>query len=438
MSDTFLEPFRLSRELEKVFELYAAFERRTEQGLEAEDPFLGRLFPGKSDFEQVLSIPADDALRLPLLRHVAELIRRRVQLPWTYRIGQAIYGEKRKIETPIRGELTLAELRKNALSAGERRRVWIDVRNGISAELAPLYVEYWHREPEILRRRGAPEVQAEPWNSTDELIVLARGAVSGTQLALRELGWLDEVKFQEQLLEGASEGWPAHLNVPVLVGLLGQKDWFRDVQLRSIQVPDRLNPASFLLGLEEFGRALGVGLARRDLPFVVRRSPLDERPRSLGVVLALVAASSSFQARRLGLGRERAARAERLLVGSLMHELRQRAFQLVLTRALREGKSALSEESPWLCQAFGADEGKRDQLLGRVVNTRPSGIDFFAFAEASSFVLHMRDEFDVDWFDNPNALEAVRAYAEAPPPGVTAVQSLSGLDRWVSEALALL
>jgi hypothetical protein len=438
MSEPYLDPLTLSRQLGKLRAEERAFQRRARRGLASVSPFSVGLFPGKTEYDRVLELPADDALRAALLRHLQALIRARVQLPWTTRILESIYFERHPVVEPLRAELTLDEVRKKARAATTSHAPWAHARDELSAQLLPLYEELWHREPEIDRRLGASAAELEPWDDILVMSALAEEVLARTREPLEALGYLGERERNELEMRDASEGWPARLGMESLLGLFRERQWYRGLALGDILLPARITPASFLLALEELGFQMGLALARRDLPFVIAHTPFDDVAWRLGAELGLVATTRSFQERRLGLGHARADMAERALSVLVLVELRRRAARFLLTEAAKAGREALAELGPRVAQELGHNPPARG-ALSHLFRIEPSGIGFFSLLQAGQAAERARQNFDEDWFDDPRALDELRARAETPREKKVSAQELRDPTlRWLDELVGRL
>jgi len=413
MSEPYLDPLAFSRQLGKLRGQVRAFQRAARLGLAKDSPFSSGLFPGKSEYERVSDLPAGDPLRAALLIHLHALIRERVQLPWTGRALSLTYFERHLVVEPVSAELTLSEVRKRARTAIVDQEPWARTKEELSAPLGPVYEELWHREPEIDRRLGAASEQLEPWDAIAPMRELALEVLTLTREPLLVTGYLGDKERNELELRDASEGWPARLGLGTLLGLFREKEWYRGLAFEGLALPARLTPASFLLGLSEVGFQMGLALLPRELPFVVAHTPYDDVPQRVGAELALVATTRAFQARRLGLGRARAERAERALAVIVLAEVRRRASRFLLTEAAKRGRDALNEISDRLGRELPYERPRASVLAG-LYRPEPSGIDFFSLLEAGRQVVVSRQTFDEDWFDSPRALEELRARAETP------------------------
>lgn len=143
-------------------------------------------------------------------------------------------------------------------------------------------------------------------------------------------------------------------------------------------------------------------------------------------LFASVLLEPTFHRRKLGLGRDRAARqtkeiARAALVWLRIAALRALAWPLLGTSAGLRDFEDLAE------RALGRPMQAR--LLGVVPRLRFEDLEApAAMLEAITLRTKLRDSFDEDWFDNPGALEQIRhlqhmlVSARPPPPSVTELE----------------
>jgi hypothetical protein len=439
MDTSDLEPLRLSRELEAVSTDIDRIFARTRSEAPTGDPFSGRLFPGKTHYDAVLGMPPMDPLRGPLSLWIHELVRARVQMPWTLEGLRLEYHERHPVSGPRDGSFSRAEVRSLALgSRGEERRVWILTRSALDERTASFHLERWGRLAEIDRRLGAQSDVLSPLGSRAELVRLAHEVLTRTRAALSELG-LDELEVSEKLLTGAAEGWPARLRPDSIVDLVRARSWTGGFRLRFTDVPERKSPASFLLALSGFGRAFSRARVRSDLPFVIVHSPLDLRTWTEGALFGLIPLTFPFLKRRLDLSFGRVAGARRALAGAVVSELHRAAQRaLLFDAALGSAGAARDLATEFSERALGARESG-EALLGRLLRTSRPDRDLVALVEAGVRSVEAQRSYDEDWFDNPRFQEEFIDLGQSVPPLYADKDRLMGEGlAWVDELIGAL
>lgn len=439
MDTSDLEPLRLSRELEAVSIDIDRIVDRARSEEPAGDPFSGRLFPGKTHYDAVLGLPEADPMRASLLLWIHELLRARVQMPWTLEGLRLEYHERHLVSGPRDGSFSRAEVRRFALrSGGEERRVWIRTRRALDERTASFHLERWARLAEIDRRLGVSSDVLSPLGSRAELVRLAELVLTRTREAQSELG-LDELKVSEQLLLGAADGWPARLRPDSLVDLLRARTWIQGFRIRFAEVPERIDPASFLLALSGFGSALSRARVRSDLPFVIVHSPLDLAAEAEGSLFGLVPLTLPFLKRRLGLSGGRVTAARRALAGVVLSELRRSAERVVLfDAALRSASEARDVAMELSARAPEEGEGA-EALLGRLLRTARPDRDLVALLEGGVRCAEAQRNCDEDWFDNPRFWEEFIDLGRSVPPLYADKDRLTGEGLvWVDELISAL
>src|SRR5690606_3388803 len=164
--------------------------------------------------------------------------------------------ERHPIREPREGEFTLAEMTRAAL-AGPHGPHWQRARLGAVPKLAAHRVVLWQRRQEIAERMGL--------SSPDALEPPYTGVYDDAER------WVAHV--ESGLARGASEGWPARMAADTFFDLLGQRDWFRGVNLQPGPLPERLAPASFLRAFARLGAAWQGAFVPSGRPFALSEDP---------------------------------------------------------------------------------------------------------------------------------------------------------------------
>lgn len=440
MDTSDLEPLRLSRDLEAVFQREESLRAQARRGEPLDDPFLGRLFPGKMHFEAALGLAASDPLRLPLVTWIHELIRARVQLPWTARALWLEYGERLAVNEPRAGQRTRAEVRLEALGTlGEERRSWNRVRDAFAEPTASTYFERNARLLEIDRRLGGPADLLSPLTEGSDVVSLARRVLDRTDEAVVAARGLDEVRVAEELVAAAGEGWPARLKPDTIVDLLDARAWIGSFELKVEPLPERINPVSFLLALGAFGRALSLARMRIDLPFVVVRPVGDLLHEASRALFAMIPLAAPFLSRRLGIGPARVERARRALSLSFLLEVRIRAARTLMHHSALLGQKQARELAEELAPRLSSGPLSVEATVGRLL--REGGLGrgipergLVALLEGGARSLDARVACDEDWFNNPRFREEFIDLGRSVPSAQIALSRLEGSGfAWLDE-----
>lgn len=438
MDTSDVEPLRLSRDLEALFGRVEGMRTSARLGVEhVSDPFMGRLFPGKIHYEAVSGLPVSDPLRLPLLRAIHELVRVRVQLPWTMRGFGLEYGERLVLSEPREGRFTRDEIRRNALrSLGEERRLWNRTRDWAAGQTVPTYLERQARLAEIDRRLGASSDQLAPLSTQADCVVLARKILKRTEDAVSAARGLDEVFLAEELLSAASDGWPARLKPDTIVDLLQARTWLASFELRLEMMPERINPVSFLRAFGVLGRALSLARARGDLPSVIIRPPGDPSHESARALFAMIPLTPSFLTRRLAIGSNRLSRVRRALALSVLVELRTRAASTLLHDAATVGEREARDLAEELAPRLSSAPLHVNAVLGRLLREGRPDRQLVALLEGGAMSLDARATHDEDWYDNPRFREEFIDEGQSVPNVQTSLERLEEKGgAWVDELI---
>lgn len=173
--------------------------------------------------------------------------------------------------------------------------------------------------------------------------------------------------------------------------------------------------ASFMRGLESFGRALRLAVASRELPFALRFTPANLDAERFGAVFAGLAGSPSFARHALGSTSARASEDRRSLARTALFEARARAVHVLLEPELELDK--VPEQ--------GRFEELTARLFGRPLpavmvgawplpDARRHPARLWGALTAPSLEQELVDNFDEDWHRNPRAFQWIRARGSVP------------------------
>lgn len=252
------------------------------------------------------------------------------------------------------------------------------------------------------------------------------GAFHAEYPAARETDWLSLVR--QSVAREAGEGWPARVHPRWLLELFDAGRPFHGVALGAPHIDAELVGAStFARALGQLGRAFALADRPSGTPWSLVRCPRDPLVSRHAALFASVLLEPAFHRRKLGLGRDRAARQAKeigraALIWLRVAALRALAWPLLGTRAGLRDYEDLAE------RALGRP--MRGNLLGVVPRLRPEDLEVpSAMLEATLLRNQLRDRFDEDWFDNPGALEQLRHLqhsllsARPTPPTVPELQT---------------
>ena len=414
-----LDPIQLSRELGRIED--AAFHWRHRlrvEPLAQDNPFIShRHLLCKHQFEQLVEgLPAEDPLRLPLLRWTFRLMQERVHHAWITLSHQRRYGDKHPLTQPVRTKQTLAEMLAHLLSdVPERREPWLDT----FAEQGQLAFEaeatLWQRRAEMTRRLGhahpdefespTEDAYAIAWATLDETEECARHALRGERLA-----WLRSALEPIETLR-----FPAHLNERTLAGWFRQTRFLEDLRLPPWPLPAPIAPASFVRALDELGQAWRRAAAPAQQPFVIARDPYGLDESRYGFALAQLVLSPAFLQRHLDCTRNQTRDARRKLAHVYLIELRVRALKVLLRQPALEGAAAWTEHHQELTsRALGRElPAGTTALLPRLDPRDPQRL--LGALQGAALHQRLREVYDEDWYRNPRAVDQLRSDAALPP-----------------------
>ncbi|MFO0549339.1 MAG: hypothetical protein U0271_13180 [Polyangiaceae bacterium] len=220
-----------------------------------------------------------------------------------------------------------------------------------------------------------------------------------------DAGWSEAIVAS--LGSEVGEGWPAHLTWRWVRETLGDR-YFEGAR------PVALGAAPAPLGAMSFARALasaGSECARIDrassVPFVLAREPADALVRARHGLFGALVLTPTFHQRKLGLGRERARRQAAAAARAALVASRWAAISAV-SHDLLAGAHGRRDFEDFTARALG--RGLPGSLLGVLPRHREDApARFTGWVEGLLDARAMRDRFDEDWFDNPRAIEALRA-----------------------------
>jgi hypothetical protein len=296
----------------------------------------------------------------------------------------------------------------------------------------------WQRRDELAKRAGFESFAAatDPVPGLEDLVCqwLVRVRAVNDQSWPRDMvGFLNVA-----LAEAATQGWPAHLSAHALASLLGSRAWLARVVVEP-EWPKLIGPTSFLRALHSVGRALGFAWAGSTHPFAITHPPGGQVQHRLGYLAAALSTNPEWQKRVLGLREDRARAQVRALAMALLCRAQMLCLKVRLARAATQSPSALRH----------AYEQYSIEMFGFELPSAFAGVlPRLEFDAAHRLVgcwrglaehAQLRNAYDVDWFRNPRAIEAVleqSATIESTPLDATAVeQHQIAAAAWLREAM---
>ncbi len=369
---------------------------------------------GKSRFEAVAALDAADPLRSPLLRWIHRLTEMRINQPWLDEDQRLLREVQHVVSEPKETRLPLAEMKALAFSkSGEEARLWWNNIETCGRALSAHRVGYFYRCAEIHTRLGQQDVLAYFSASTES--TRATHLLEPTWRRQRELLEVCGVESFSDLVCLASgrshrEGWPARLAPDVLLGLFGASELFRGAELEPGPLPARLVPASFPRAGYQVGRALSLAWAPRDRPFVLLRDPEDFAGHRLGYLFVLWMMSEPFDQKCLGLGRAVARERRRSAAQMLLGLLTLSSCRALLFESSVEHWAQSGELEELLGQTLGLKQGMPSLSALSFLNVRrDESTRLYALFDAALIYQEMVEEYDVDWWRSPRALQRLRA-----------------------------
>jgi hypothetical protein len=434
-------PWAMSRRLEHVARSWRVWKRGLleDDGWD-DDPFaLERCVTTRRAFQDASALGEHDPLREPLRRWVYRLLEQRINRACLVELRRLGSAERCRVEEPVRGEWSLAEMLRRAVALPEQRGAWLQSWSRLSHPLSLGVRQLWKRRRLVASGLGLehPDEIELPSAEIDRVAhewLLGSADLWATVGPRGLTDWLHAASGWE-----AREGWPARMTPQSVQALMGEPEWLRGVTLDPGRLPRALVPASFLRALARMGAAWVDGVAPTDQPFVVAHDPYGLRRRLIGALFATLPLNPEFVRRRLSVPAHARSRYLRVLSRVVLAEARKAALSVLLRAALLRGGSA-AEELPSLSQkALGVV--LRPEWCGALVRLHVDTPQRFAgLLLAATQVAELIQQHDADWFRNPRAVEQVRAEANLPPPARASQEALTrggqALSAWLSELLA--
>jgi hypothetical protein len=397
---------------------------------------------GRNAYLAIVGYPAglaEEPLQRGLLRWIRALTHARVSFPTDVAWAREVSAPRGQAYVEPPRATSYREAWREAVLARDEptRTIWLTAAAELAPALAPISREASGRREEVERRLGPASAEDSAATSLRE----AARQLLGRTAELR--AWLRRTRKErdaptarlaawigDAMAEGATEGWPAHLNAR----------WFEEVlpELSRLvstppEVPAAAGGASFARALHGFGRAVREG-GRSTLPFSIARSPVWVDSHRFGFLVGALPGQLPFCRSRLDLGARAADRQVRSLRRSALLEAAWVAARYLLVMP-GAGPDAWDDVTHDL---FG---GPVDE---RLAGAWPRFYDDDSRLEALLGVKALSDalisRFDVDWYANPRGCEWIRERAAGPahPPsdvGFDLVAAATSLARTFEEAL---
>ena len=404
-----LEPLSLDRALRDAAR---ELERRRRTGEPTEDA-LSESLRDEETLHWLRELKGKDPLAASLERW---LLRLREEAHFgTLRadLGHARRSEPHAIFEPERTLLPLAEMLRLALARPRERAAYLRGYFASSSKLSERVQRLWQDRQLFAEQLRAPLDSYEV--ASPAITPSARALVAETRAAFETLRVDGPAQLITTLLaESANEGWPARLSQRTTLDLLGDPTWLHGLRLRPFAVPEARGAGSFLLALEQAGRALADAADALRSPFVLATDVFDLRRHTLGALLGSLPLSPAFAARRLGIGPSRVADPLRVLARASLANLRVAAFRVLLRDLLSGSTKRLLSELPEISHAALGFE-LEPSVVGVFIRVRPRDSQRLAGALlAASRYERLLQTHDEDWFRNPRAITELRAELSEP------------------------
>lgn len=434
-----LEWDRQTRIGHQLMEQYRRALRTDPAATDPDGPFVGTPFiTTRAGFDRIRALPASLPLREPLLRWAFRLADARVNAALERQLALAWRSEVLRIDQPRPLETTRADLFARILSDAAARTIWLDLLAEHLDGLAESTSLHWQRREELARRAGFDDLAA----ATSPLPELQQQISDWLRLLQPavEYAWgRDPISaLTAGLASAATQGWPARLNASSVASLLGSRAWlFRAV--REPRWPSLIGPSSFVRALHALGAELALGWAATTHPFVITHRPGGAAEQRLGYLLASLVTSVEWQKRVLAVPPETARSQARALATALLYTGQGLCLKVQLARAATRSANELGQAfTEHLIETFGFE-------LPRVFAGQVPRLDIddahalVGYWTGLSDHEHLRQTYDVDWFRNPRAIEAVLEQSgaiESTSLDAAAIeQHRTGAARWLLECL---
>lgn len=436
------DPFALDRDIARAARTARRFRRalREDPKRADEERPLERLrsVAGKTRFDEVSAMPEGDPMREPLRRWVFELALLRIAHEPILREARLWHEEIARIEQPEKlvtspREL-LARARRERIPA--KRRGWIDALASVAPRMAQASKERDEALVEIASRMGV----SDPWSMRlpqDRAFItqLARELLERTDDLASQLfgragdlsGWIELV-----LARDVRGSWPRSAG-RFVEALFDRTPLVAGLSLDTGPMPEALGASSLIRALARFGAAHARAAAPRGRPFVLANDPSDLAPLRRGALFGSLLADPIFLRRSVGLSRDEAKEAGRILARTLLGALRLEAARTVAGDA-RTSPRDLEE---LFARALGIEwPPSLAHVLPRASFEAPARLlaGLLAASEREGLI----DRFDEDWFRNPHALQYLREDDPGLNPADLDPKALGELPGRLSKALEAL
>jgi hypothetical protein len=415
-----LDPLKVDRDVARAARAERAWWRalRANADAAATDAWYEplRYLTTRTTFLAVSEMPAADPRREPLLRWVHRLALTRIAGPAIVDAARARQRPSIELEVPERGAKSAKELVHLALADREpaRRRAWLD---GIRASAeAILAAEKRVRESqiEISTRLGVADASTlVPWDTSAllaeaETLLAKTSDLASTLFASHE----DFSTLMGDLVARAVPGvWPRSPDARWLLETFRGTPLVAGLGLDLGPTPRSLGASSFARALARFGAAYARAAMLAGGAFVIASDPSDAHPLRRGALFGSLVVDPVFLRKKLGLSREAAARTARHVARAMLARVRLDAARTSHDFAL----AVPSRIEEWASDALRVHVAP---MLAGVVprpNARaPAGLTGALLAHGDRETL--RERFDEDWFQNPQAHSYLREIDAAPHP----------------------
>ena len=434
-----LDPLQLDREVRFTFRELTKARRRLRRGEIEDTPnpfFRRRQISSKSSVDELKSL-SQDPLFNGLREWIGALTIARVTYEDEVRLASA--WSRPDHRSPIdESPMSLRDLRAIVLAKAHddgQREVLFRTLLGGGGEAASAARRLGERSLEAIRLLGdAPKTGSSAVADIAKRVVERIGKRTDVGITSSPLELVERASGRD-----AGEGWPARLNHHFVTAVFAGDFLWRGVAMGQVDFPPPISSASFALALARVGEEIALANLPTSQPFAMARSPRSLLAGARGMLFGALPAEPAFSRRVLGLGhgaaRDQARKLGRMLLANLLMEaLRAHCSTLIADPPSRAASSyeeftELAFGGPWPHEARQVLPCPRPEDSGRIR----------ALLQAATDRADLRDRFDEDWFQNPQAQEHLRHQHETPEErgGEWSLErtdaAFSALEGWIED-----
>jgi hypothetical protein len=412
-----LDLFGLDRAVRRAAALERAWRRRLRVDAESAsdeawfEPV--REVTTRTTFQAVSELPPGDPLREPLRRWIHRLAMARIAQPVVARAEMERQAKRIKLTSPEAGVFAARDLVHRALAERDPRRsaVWLGGLAEASAPMAAAERQARESELEIASRLGASESSLWPVDAAalrraatdllDRTDDLARSSFAPAEGLAELVGRL--------LARDVPGVWPGGSLLRWMVEPFRTTPLLEGIELDIGPLPAVLGAASFMRAFAQFGMAYGRAAPATGATFAHAHDPHEINALRRGSLFAALFADPAFLRRQVDLW-PKAARGAAFDIGrTLLASVRLDATRTLVDLSL----VGATETAEHLERALSVPFDPR--LCGVMPRTAPRApFALLGALLARSDAENLRDQFDEDWFRNPEAFRHMRQVDAVP------------------------